>query len=258
MKNFDLSLRAVGKKLLLFAALIGLMVTLSASGAGVVEAAPRDRPTNNQPTNNQPTNNPTTPEVPKPGAGENINDSQTDGDGNVTTNPGGGTSGGGTSGGGANTGGGGGPAAEAEKALGMIGGANNNITLMDAITSIIKVILFIVGALAVVMIIYSGIQYLLSAGDSAKVEKAKNTIMYAIVGLVVAIAAYAIVTWVVSIFEGSGGSGGGSSQQSSGDGESSSGSGTRVESPASGSDVTVPGGGTRPTTPTTTTTPAND
>ena len=190
MKNFDLSLRAVGKKLLLFAALIGLMVTLSASGAGVVEAAPRDRPTNNQPTNN-----PTTPEVPKPGAGENINDSQTDGDGNVTTNPGGGTSGGG-----ANTGGGGGPAAEAEKALGMIGGANNNITLMDAITSIIKVILFIVGALAVVMIIYSGIQYLLSAGDSAKVEKAKNTIMYAIVGLVVAIAAYAIVTWVVSIF----------------------------------------------------------
>ena len=82
----------------------------------------------------------------------------------------------------------------------MIGGANNNITLMDAITSIIKVILFIVGALAVVMIIYSGIQYLLSAGDSAKVEKAKNTIMYAIVGLVVAIAAYAIVTWVVSIF----------------------------------------------------------
>ncbi len=253
MKNFDLSLRAVGKKLLLFAALIGLMVTLSASGAGVVEANQRDRPTNNQPTNNQPTNNPTTPEVPKPGPGENINDSQTDGDGNVTTNPGGGTSGGG-----ANTGGGGGPAAEAEKALGMIGGANNNITLMDAITSIIKVILFIVGALAVVMIIYSGIQYLLSAGDSAKVEKAKNTIMYAIVGLVVAIAAYAIVTWVVSIFEGSGGSGGGSSQQSSGDGESSSGSGTRVESPASGSDVTVPGGGTRPTTPTTTTTPAND
>ena len=64
-------------------------------------------------------------------------------------------------------------------------------------STIVNVILFIVGALSVVMIIYGGIRYTISAGDSSKVTSAKNTIMYAIVGLIVSILAFAIVNFVV-------------------------------------------------------------
>ena len=55
----------------------------------------------------------------------------------------------------------------------------------------------VVGILAVVMIIIGGIQYTTSGGDQAAVTKAKNTILYGIVGLVIAILAYAIVNFVI-------------------------------------------------------------
>jgi hypothetical protein len=62
---------------------------------------------------------------------------------------------------------------------------------------IVNVILFIVGAVAVIMIVIGGVRYTVSNGDSNAVQGAKNTIMYAIVGLVVAIIAYALVNFVV-------------------------------------------------------------
>ena len=62
---------------------------------------------------------------------------------------------------------------------------------------IVNVILFIVGAVAVIMIVIGGVRYTVSNGDSNAVTGAKNTIMYAIVGLVVAIVAYALVNFVV-------------------------------------------------------------
>lgn len=66
------------------------------------------------------------------------------------------------------------------------------------VTNIINIMLFIVGILAVIMLIYGGIRYVISGGDQAQVTSAKNTIMYAIVGLVVAILGYALVSWVTS------------------------------------------------------------
>ncbi|MCL2445045.1 pilin [Candidatus Saccharibacteria bacterium] len=66
-----------------------------------------------------------------------------------------------------------------------------------AVTIIVNVLLFIVGIISVIMLIIGGIKYSTSAGDSGKVTTAKNTIMYAIVGLVVAILAFAIVNFVV-------------------------------------------------------------
>lgn len=57
--------------------------------------------------------------------------------------------------------------------------------------------LFIIGALSVIMLIYGGIRYTVSMGDAKNVEAAKNTIMYAIVGIVVALLAYAIVNFVL-------------------------------------------------------------
>ena len=65
------------------------------------------------------------------------------------------------------------------------------------IKTIINVLLFIVGTVSVIVIIFGGILYATSAGDSGNVTKAKNTILYAIVGLVVSFLAYAIVNWVV-------------------------------------------------------------
>lgn len=75
------------------------------------------------------------------------------------------------------------------------------------IPRVINLMLFIVGVLAIFMMIYGGIRYVLSGGDNAKVKDAKNTILYAIIGLVVAILGYAVVNWVVSML-GSGAAGG--------------------------------------------------
>lgn len=68
------------------------------------------------------------------------------------------------------------------------------------IATIINVLLFIIGAISVIMIIIGGIMYTTSAGNSGQITQAKNTIMYAVIGLVVAFLAYAIVRFVVSRF----------------------------------------------------------
>lgn len=55
----------------------------------------------------------------------------------------------------------------------------------------------ILGALAVIMIIVGGIRYTTSNGDASRIKAAKDTIMYSVVGLVVALLAYAIVRFIV-------------------------------------------------------------
>lgn len=72
------------------------------------------------------------------------------------------------------------------------------------VTTVINTMLFIVGILSVVMIIFAGIRYVTAHGDKGQVESAKNTLIYAIVGLIVSIVAYALVNWVVGLF-GAGG-----------------------------------------------------
>lgn len=66
----------------------------------------------------------------------------------------------------------------------------------NIIKTIINTLMFLLGAVSVIMIIYSGIQYVLSAGNTTKVDKAKNTLLYSVVGLVVAILAASIVGFV--------------------------------------------------------------
>ena len=79
-------------------------------------------------------------------------------------------------------------------------GGDTKDTSGTLITKVINVMLFIIGVLSVIMIVYGGILYVISAGDSGRVSKAKNTIMYAIVGLIVALLAYAIVNFVITRF----------------------------------------------------------
>ena len=90
-------------------------------------------------------------------------------------------------------------AQQATEGLKQVGG-NDQTSFGDIVSKIINFLLFFVGVVSVIMIIYGGIQYTTSAGDSGKVTNAKNTILYAIVGLIVSILAYAIVNFVVKTF----------------------------------------------------------
>lgn len=72
------------------------------------------------------------------------------------------------------------------------------------VARIINIMLYAIGVISVVMLIFGGFRYVVSGGDSGKVTAAKNTILYAIVGLLIAIFAYAIVTFVVGAAIGGG------------------------------------------------------
>jgi hypothetical protein len=71
--------------------------------------------------------------------------------------------------------------------------------------TITNVMLYLVGAISVIMLIIGGIRYVVSGGDSTAVQGAKNTILYAIVGIIVALLAYAVVSFVIGSFAGGGG-----------------------------------------------------
>lgn len=66
--------------------------------------------------------------------------------------------------------------------------------------TITNVLLYIIGAVAVIMLIIGGIRYVTSGGDATQVKTAKDTILYAVIGIIVAILAYAIVNFVVGSF----------------------------------------------------------
>ena len=77
-------------------------------------------------------------------------------------------------------------------------GSGQSSDLMTILQLIINVALGVIGFVAVVMIIMGGIQYTTSSGDAAKVTKAKNTILYGVVGLVIALLAFAIVNFILT------------------------------------------------------------
>lgn len=74
--------------------------------------------------------------------------------------------------------------------------------------TVTNVLLYLLGAISVIMIIIGGLRYVVSGGNSTNVTAAKNTILYAIVGIIIAILSYAIINFVLGTFTGSGGSGG--------------------------------------------------
>lgn len=84
-------------------------------------------------------------------------------------------------------------------------GISSNDNLMGTLTTIINVVIGVVGFVAVAMIVMGGISYATSQGDAAKTKKAMNTVLYGVVGLVVALLAFAIVNFVLTnVFSGSG------------------------------------------------------
>lgn len=73
-------------------------------------------------------------------------------------------------------------------------------------TTVTNVLLFVIGAISVIMIVIGGLRYVISGGDASKVSAAKNTILYAVVGLLVALLAYAIINFVINSFSPNGSS----------------------------------------------------
>ncbi len=73
---------------------------------------------------------------------------------------------------------------------------------------ITNIMLFMVGILSVIMLIVGGMHYVISGGKKESVTTAKNTILYAIVGLIVSLMAFAIINFILNVFVGDGTYGG--------------------------------------------------
>ena len=84
---------------------------------------------------------------------------------------------------------------EIKKANGCKGDAKGEF--QNTITIIINSVISVLGIVAVVFIIVGGINYITSSGDANRTKKAKDTILYAVIGLVVCVLAFAIVNFVI-------------------------------------------------------------
>ena len=70
-------------------------------------------------------------------------------------------------------------------------------TLEADVKTILSAIIGVLGFVCVVVMIIGGVNYMTSSGDTGKVEKAKKTILYGLIGLIVCVLAFAIVQFVI-------------------------------------------------------------
>lgn len=75
---------------------------------------------------------------------------------------------------------------------------NNANSLPSVIQTILNIIIGVCSLVAVTYVIVGGYNYMTSSGDAAKIEKAKKTIMYAVIGLIVCALSFVIVNWVIT------------------------------------------------------------
>ena len=87
------------------------------------------------------------------------------------------------------------------------GTAAGTTKVNELITAAVNIFSAIVGVVSVIMIIFGGFKYITSGGDSNNVSSAKNTIIYAVIGLVVVAMAQFIVQFVLNKITTGGGAG---------------------------------------------------
>jgi TRAP-type C4-dicarboxylate transport system permease small subunit len=75
---------------------------------------------------------------------------------------------------------------------------NANTGFTNLLKKIINILSVVIGVIAVIMIIIGGFRYITSGGKQESVTAAKNTILYAIIGLVIVALAQIIVRFVLS------------------------------------------------------------
>ncbi|TAH36616.1 hypothetical protein EYC59_00365 [Candidatus Saccharibacteria bacterium] len=66
-----------------------------------------------------------------------------------------------------------------------------------AISTLLQIVFAIAGSIALLIIVIGGLRYILAHGDPSAVSQAKKAILYAVIGLLVCMAAYSIVTFVI-------------------------------------------------------------
>ena len=76
--------------------------------------------------------------------------------------------------------------------------SDEEYALIDNVANVLNTIFGVVGILCVIFVVSGGIQYSTSQGDPGKVQSAKGTILYAIIGLVITISAFAITNFILS------------------------------------------------------------
>ena len=96
------------------------------------------------------------------------------------------------------------PAAEGAKAVHANGTPSELLGVDGIFTKLANTVLYAVGIISVVMLIYGGLRYVVSGGDSKKVTDAKNTILYAIVGLIISILSFSIINFIINAVSGVG------------------------------------------------------
>ena len=90
---------------------------------------------------------------------------------------------------------------EVKKASGCAG--TSDAELGNVIVAILKNIILTLGVVAAVFVVIGGVMYMTSSGDPGKIKKARDTILYAAIGLVVCALAFIIVNFVIGIITSS-------------------------------------------------------
>ena len=80
--------------------------------------------------------------------------------------------------------------------------AGTPVNLQGQVKIITNTLLLVIGIVAVIMLIIGGLRYVLSAGNENATKGAKDTILYAVIGIVVALLSFAIVNFVLTQFNG--------------------------------------------------------
>ena len=79
---------------------------------------------------------------------------------------------------------------------------DDNTTLQSTVGNVIQGVVGILGVACIIVIIVGGIGYMTSSGDAGKVKKAKDTILYGVIGLVICVLAFAITNFVIGAIGG--------------------------------------------------------
>lgn len=85
----------------------------------------------------------------------------------------------------------------ATSSSGSCGSTDLSSGIKSTAVVVVNILSIVVGVVAVIMIIYGGFRYISSGGESGSVSSAKNTLLFAIVGLVIVALAQIIVRWVI-------------------------------------------------------------
>ena len=97
------------------------------------------------------------------------------------------------------------PSVGSNSTTGIYTTGNDTPDLVQSVTGVINGVIGVLGFVCVVVMIVGGVNYMISAGDANKVTKAKNTILYGLIGLVICVLAFAIVNFVITNIIGGGG-----------------------------------------------------